>query len=335
MGPLFLREEDVKAVLDFDMAINAVEEGFRQYGLGCAQSPAWQDLDLSGENVPHGAGPCIGQAMAFLETEKIAVIKHVHYYAHVLFANLKLIDVARGETLAVMEANFESWMRTGAAGAVGAKHLARKSSKAIGIIGTGNQARAQVHFASRVLPANRLFAYSLDSVEQRNAFALDIESELEIDVELTSSAQDAVENADVLITSTRSTQPIVRGEWIKNGLHITSMGADDPMKVELAPSALSRADKIIIDYEKALETAQLRIPLVNGQLRSSDIHGTIGEVVSGHKPGRESEEEVTIFHSTGMAIQDAPLALAIYRKAREKGIGSRMADAMDMVVAAL
>jgi ornithine cyclodeaminase/alanine dehydrogenase-like protein (mu-crystallin family) len=335
METLFLREEDVKAVLDFDMAIDAIEEGFRQYGLDLAQSPPWRDLSFAGKNVPHGAGPCIIQAMAYLEKDKIAVIKHFYYYAQRQTSILKLLDIEAGKTLSVMEANYESWMRTGAAGAIGAKYLTRKSSKVMGIIGTGNQARSQVRFVSQVLPIEKLFAYSLDSKEKREAFAREIETEVKIEVVLTASAQAAVENSDILITATRSTQPIIEGAWIKKGLHITCMGADDPMKTELAPSALSKADKIIIDYEKALETAQLRIPLSRGQLKSNDIYGTIGEVVAGKKPGRESDTEVTIFHSTGMTVQDAAIALAIYRKACEKGVGSKFDDAREMIEAAL
>jgi alanine dehydrogenase len=335
MGALFLQEKDVMAVLDFDMAIDAVEEGFRQYGLGLVQSPPWRDVCFAGKDVPHGAGPGIVQAMAYLEREKVAVIKHFYSFPESHTSMLRLIDAEAGKTLAVMEANYESWMRTGAAGAVGAKYLARESSSVAGIVGTGNQARAQIRFLARVRPVKELYAYSVDPLAKREEFAQEIESELKIDVVLVASAQEAVEKADVLVTATRSTEPIVEGAWVKRGLHITSMGADDPQKVELAPSVFSEVNKLVIDYEKALETAQLRIPLETGALKPDDIYASIGEVVAGKKSGRESETEVTIFHSTGMTVQDISLALAIYKKAREKGIGSELCTALRMLEGAL
>lgn len=331
MGALFLQEKDVRTVLDFDMAIDAVEEGFRQYGLGLVQSPPWREVCFAGKGVPHGAGPGIVQAMAYLEREKVAVIKHFYSFPESKTSMLRLIDTEAGKTLAIMEANHESWMRTGAAGAVGAKYLARESSSKAGIIGTGNQARAQIYFLARVRPIKKLYAYSIDPPEKREEFAREIEREIEVEVVLVASAQEAVERADVLVTATLSTEPIVQGDWIKGGLHITSMGADDPLKVELAVSVLTKADKLVIDYEKALEAAQLRIPLDTGALKSDDIYGSIGEVVAGKKPGRENEREVTIFHSTGMTVQDAALALAIYKKACKQGVGFEVFEALRML----
>lgn len=331
MGTLFLREKDVMAVLDFDMAIHAVEEGFRQYGMGLVQSPPWREVCFAGKGIPHGAAPGILQAMAYLEREKVAAVKHFYSFPGSKTVTLRLIDAEAGKTLAIMEAKYESLMRTGAAGAVGAKYLARESSSRAGIIGTGTQAAGQIQFLARVRPLKEVYAYSVDPLAKRREFARELERELEIGVELVASAQQVVEKADVLVTATPSTRPIVRGDWINSGLHITSMGADDPLKVELAESALAKADKLVIDCEKALETAQLRTPLSTGALKPDHIHGSIGEVVAGKKPGRENDEEITIFHSTGMTVQDVPIALAVYRRAREKGIGHELGEALRML----
>jgi alanine dehydrogenase len=331
MGALFLRENDVMAVLDVETAIDAVEEGFRQYGLGLAQSPPWREVSFAGKDAPHGAGPGIIQALAYVEKEKVAVVKHFYSFKTSQRSILRLIDGEAGKTLAVMEAGYESWMRTGAAGAVAAKYLARRSSSVAGIIGTGRQARAQIRFLAKVRPIKRVCAYSVDPMEKRLEFARTLEEDLKIKVDLMESAQEAVEKADLLVTVTPSTVPIVHGDWIRKGLHITSIGSDDPRKVELAPSVLVKADKLVIDYEKAMESAQLRIPLSKGLLKADQIYGTIGEVVAGKKPGREREEEITIFQSTGMTVQDAPLALAIYRKAKEKGVGCELSETLRMV----
>lgn len=335
MGALFLREKDVMATVDFKMAIDAVEEGFRQYGLGFAQSPPWRDVSFLGKDVPHGQSPGIIQAMAYLEKEKVAVVKHFYSFSKSQTSILRLIDAEAGKTLAIMEANFESWMRTGAAGAIGAKYLARASCPSVGIIGTGNQARAQIRFLAHVRPFKKLSAFSIDPIEKRKEFAKEIEKALDVEVELVPNAREVVEKADLLVTVTKSVEPIVQGDWIKRGQHINSFGADDPHKVELAPSVLFKADKLVIDYEKALESAQLRVPLNAGALRLNAIHGTIGEVVAGKKPGRVNENEITIFHSTGMTVQDASLALAIYKKATEKGIGLDLSEPLRMIEGAL
>jgi alanine dehydrogenase len=325
---LILREKDVREVLDYDTAIDAVEEGYRQYGLGLVQSPPWRELSFKGRGIPHGASPGIVQAMAYLEKREIAVIKHFYLFRNSKTSTIYLIDAKREKILAIMEANYESWMRTGAAGAVAAKYLARNSSSTLGMIGTGNQARAQTSFVAQVLPIKQVLAYSIDPVDRRQDFVREMEKDLKIEVRLVANPKEAVENAEIVVTATPSTQPIVEGDWLEEGLHITSIGADDPQKVELAASALIRTDKLVIDYEKALETAQLQIPLSNGVLKQDDIYATIGEVVAGLKPGREDDTEITIFHSTGMTAQDVTLALAIYHKARDAGIGFEVDDAL-------
>ena len=322
METLFLQERDVEELLTYDLAIAAVEEGFRQIGFGQAQSPPWREVCFAGKGVPHGSGPGIIQAIAYLEKEGIAVVKHFYNFGMSTLSFLRLIDAQQGTTLAVMEANYESRMRTGAAGAVAAKHLARESSQTAGLIGTGKQAKAQMEFLVQVRPIGHLLAYSVDSSEEREAFALEMETALGVKIELPESPQEVVENADILVTATPATEGVVHGEWVKEGLHITSVGADDPLKVELAPSVLARADKIVTDSEeKAFKTKQLRVPLEEGIVEVSDVYASIGEIVAGIKPGRESEHEVTVFHSTGMTVQDAALGLAIYKEACANDVG--------------
>jgi len=321
---LLFRESDVEEVLDIESAIDAVREGFRQAALGDAQSPPWRDVRFAGASQPHGAGPGITQAMAYLTSERVAIVKHFYSFGGPPVAILRLIDTSRGKTLAVMEANYESRMRTGAAGAVAAQYLAKASATKAGVVGTGTQAAAQIEFLAHIRSIEEIRAFSLDPRERQEAFAHRVAATTGIPIVLTRRAEDVVKDVDVLITATPSTEPIVKADWIPEGLHITSMGADDPHKAELAPEVFGKADKVVIDSDKALKTKQFRAAFREGVLPAGRTFPTIGEVIAGTSPGREDDREITIFHSAGTSVQDAEIALAVYRAACERGIGTRI-----------
>jgi len=309
-------------VLDIKAAIDAVREGFRLAALGDAQSPPWRDVRFAGATQPHGAGPGMTQAMAFVASERIVVLKHFYSFRTEAISILRLVDSSDGRTLAVMEANCESRMRTGAAGAVAAQYLARPSATRAGVIGTGIQAATQVEFLSHVRPIAEIRAFSLDTHERQELFVRQVTATTGIPVVLARRAQDVVKNVDVLITATPSTQPIVEAAWVSAGLHVTSVGADDPQKTELAPEVFGKADKVVIDSLKALETKQLRAAFDKGILTAHRMLPTIGEIILETLPGRENDQEITIFHSAGVTVQDAMIALSIYRAACDRGIGT-------------
>jgi alanine dehydrogenase len=146
-------------------------------------------------------------------------------------------------------------------------------------------------------------------------------SKLGIDVIAVDNAERVVKDSQICITATKSTTPIVRGEWIQEGLHINAIGADCPVKSELDASALKRADKLVIDCKQALDTGDLRVLLERGILEPSKIYGTIGEIVAGLKQGRENASEVTIFKSTGMTIPYVAISAMIYKEASKRGLG--------------
>ena len=323
-GTLLLRESDVQKALSVESAISAVRDGFRQAGLGLAQSPPWRDVRFNGLAEPHGAGPGITQAMAYLASERVAILKHFYSFAESSTAILRLIDASNGRTLAVMEANYESRMRTGAAGGVAAQCLARESATRAGILGTGTQARTQIEFLAQVRPIRKIYAFSVDSAERQQGFALHVEEATGIPVVLARRARDVVEKADILVTATPATEPIVRAEWISEGLHITSMGADDPHKAELAADVFAKANRIVIDSGKALETKQVRSAFREGILTADDTFATIGEIVAGIEPGRQDDLETTAFLSAGTSVQDAAIALVVYRAACERGLGTEV-----------
>jgi ornithine cyclodeaminase/alanine dehydrogenase-like protein (mu-crystallin family) len=131
----------------------------------------------------------------------------------------------------------------------------------------------------------------------------------------------AVTDQDIVVTTTPSTSPLVRREWVRPGTHINAVGADSPGKQELAPGILTAAKIIVDDWAQAKDIGEINVPLARGELPPEQIYGTLGEVVTGKKPGRTDPREITVFDATGLAIQDLALGLAIFRRAKEMGIG--------------
>jgi alanine dehydrogenase len=135
------------------------------------------------------------------------------------------------------------------------------------------------------------------------------------------NVEDAVKGCDILVTTTPSTQPIVKNEWISEGMHINAIGSDAPGKEELDPEILKRAKIVVDDIEQAWHSGEINVPAAKGIISKADIYAELGEIIVGKKVGRESDEEITIFDSTGLAIQDLATATLVYKKAREKNLG--------------
>ncbi len=214
-------------------------------------------------------------------------------------------------------------MRTGAAGGVAAKYLAKKDAKVVGLVGAGAQARTQlmgiislykkleeVRVWSRTEKTRDVYVTEMKSLYGNAAKIIPVKS-----------AKDAVEGADIVVTTTPSREPIVSNDWVEAGVHFNCIGADAPGKQELDPAILTRAKIIIDDWEQASHSGEINVPLAKGVITKQNVWGEICEVVAGLKPGRTSPDEITVFTSTGLAVQDAVTANLAYKKALAKGIG--------------
>jgi len=215
-------------------------------------------------------------------------------------------------------------MRTGGAGGVAAKYLTRRDSKVIGIIGAGTQGRTQLMALKEVLPGIdevRVF----DKVrEHGERYADEMRSRVGLDIRPVCEAREAVCEADIVVTTTPSTEPIVMDDWVGDGMHINSIGADAPGKEELDPAILKRAKIVVDDFEQAMHSGEVNVPLARGLIGKEEIHAEIGEVVAGKKTGRVSDDEVTVFVSTGLAVQDISTAWKVYKKAERAGLGKKI-----------
>jgi ectoine utilization protein EutC len=208
-------------------------------------------------------------------------------------------------------------LRTAAAGAVAARHLARADARIAGVLGAGLQARLQIEALHLVRPLERVLVWARRSASAE-AYADEMSERLGLEVTPLASAEHLVLEADVVVTTTPSRSPLIVADWLHPGLHITAMGSDAAAKNELHPAVLARADRLVCDRRS--QSAAL------GELRHAPGHGLavdeLGAITSGARPGRQSADQITVCDLTGTGVQDTAIALLAYRKAVAADLGS-------------
>ncbi len=239
------------------------------------------------------------------------------------FAVIILLDLKTSLPLAIMDGSYITAVRTGAAGAVAASVLARKEIRGVGVIGSGTQGRMQVLALNELFPLEHVKVYDIDKVGSEK-YAEEMSKRLNVEVQAMESVENAVSDVDVVVTAVPSKKAMVMDEWIKNGMHINAFGADGPGKQELDPKIMKRA-KIVVDSLKQCRViGEIQHALKQGLIQETDVHAEIGEILLGKKVGRETEEEITLFDSTGLAVQDIAAANVVYQLAQQKEIGQRV-----------
>lgn len=234
-----------------------------------------------------------------------------------------LCDGENGYPLAVMDSIEITTQRTGAATGVAAKYLARTDSRTVTVCGCGNQGRVSVRALSQVLPIEKVFAFDTDQARAERLIN-DLATELEIKIELTNNLETAIQQSDVCVTCTPAKKPFLKEEFIVPGMFIAAVGADNPEKQELEPNILSR-NKVVADVvEQCATIGELHHALDDALMTRDDVHAELGEVIAGLKPGRTSADEIIVFDSTGMALQDVVAAAAVFEKAIKDGVGARI-----------
>jgi alanine dehydrogenase len=320
---LWLSEEDVMASLSMEEAILAVEEAFREDGRGTAQMPPKSYLIYKKYNGDLRTMP------AYLEGMDATGVKVVNVHPDnpgsglpTVMALLILNSPKTGAPTAVMGGTFLTNMRTGAAGAVAAKYLAKKSSKTVGLVGAGAQGRTQLLGLAEIFDIETVKVADV-SLDRCRAFEEESRTFLDATFEIATDIKEVCD-ADILVTTTPSRKPLVKDDWIKEGTHINAIGADAKGKEELDPAILKRAKVFVDDLVQASHSGEVNVPLAEGFIALEDIYATIGEVVAGKVPGRKDDDEITVFDSTGLAIQDVATASRVYSRAVKKGLGIRL-----------
>ncbi|MBQ4409918.1 MAG: ornithine cyclodeaminase family protein, partial [Firmicutes bacterium] len=241
-----------------------------------------------------------------------------------MMGNVILGDGETGGTLAIMDASLITGIRTGAAGAISSKYMARKDARVAAVFGAGAQARMQIYALAKVRDLTEVRFYDkFGTPELMAAYKADVERETGAKAVECASVEEAAKGADILICPTPSREAYLKKEWVKPGTHIVEVGVDGAGKQEMDPVIFAMASKVVCDsIAQCLSRGETRNAIAAGCLKEEDIYGEIGELVLGTKVGRENDEEITIFDTTGMGIQDNTTAEAIYKVALEKGMGS-------------
>lgn len=324
---LILTDDDVKELLDMREVIEVVETAFREKCLGRVQMPSKVYLFYTKYDGDLRAMP------SYLENLEVSAVKVVNshprnrimYGLPTVMAVVVLVDPKSGFPLSIMSGSWLTAMRTGAAGGVAVKYLAREDSEFLCFIGAGTQARTQLMAISTILKNLKLIKV-YDIVEE-NAEAFTnyaLKTINGVKAQVCRTPKEAVEGADVVVTTTPSREPIVMDSWIKVGVHFNCIGADAPGKEEIDPNILLRAKVVVDDVEQAVHGGEINVPIAKGLFEREQIYGELGEIVAGLKRGRERSDEITVFTSTGLAIQDAVTAKLAYDKALSKGVGIKI-----------
>ncbi len=323
---LLLTRADVESALTMDDAIAAVEEAFRQQQLGGVQLPLRTPI-----RIPHYHGlvlfmpAYIGGQLDALGMKVVTVYPDnpARHNLPTILATVLLNDPRTGQLIAIMDGAYLTAMRTGAASGVATKYLARPDARVVGIFGAGVQARTQLMAMCAVRPISEARVY--DPVpEVADKFCAEMAARHKITVRRVSDPRDAVVGCDIVITATTSKEPVFAGAWLELGTHINGIGSHSLDARELDTEAVRRA-RVVVDLRSAAlaEAGDLVIPINAGELSADHIYAELGEIVAG-KPGRSNEQEITLFKSVGLAIQDVATAMRVYELARRKGIGQEV-----------
>jgi alanine dehydrogenase len=320
---LVLGEADVAACVDAASAVEAVEQAFVDLETGRARMPSKVYLEF-----PEFAGDL--RVMPSAVGETYAGVKLVNSHERnpaiglpTVIGTYVLYSQETGMPLCLMGATRLTALRTGAASAVACRYLARPDSRVLGLVGAGVQAGFQLDAIVGVLDIGSVRVWTPETdAARRDDFISRMSSRYPSIVFEVASSVEQGSAADVICTLTPSRAPLVASSMVSDGTHINAVGADGPGKQELDPQILQRARVVIDEWHQAVAGGEVNVPLLSGAIARADIAGTLSEVVTGKIPGRTSPSEVTVFDSTGLAIQDIAIAILVYERALETGAGS-------------
>jgi ornithine cyclodeaminase/alanine dehydrogenase len=321
--PLLLSRADVASVLTMEDCLAAVEKAFATLARGGVDMPQRAAIPVK----EHG-GLFLGMPAYIGGDDEALGLKVVTVYPKnpqkglpTIFGTLLLCDPATGKAVAIMDAGYLTAVRTGAASGVATKYLARNDASVCTIFGAGGQARQQLEAVHRVRPLSHISV--IDPVAAtRDAFVAAVAEGLGVETVAAGNVEAAVRAADIVITASSSQQPVFDGDWLKPGAHVNNIGSHSPGARELDTKTVIRS-KFVADLKEAnlAEAGDILIPIAEGAVTEGHIFASLGEIVIGQKPGRENDEEITVFKSCGLAIQDVATAKAVFAAAKVAGVG--------------
>src|SRR5918997_1478938 len=312
---LLLTEEEVGNLLDMRSTLHAVELVLRKYAEGRPATRARRRVALpkSGLNVMFGGAP---------ELDALGLKAYTISRTGARFYTM-LFEPESGELLSIMQSDKLGQLRTGAASGVATKHLAREDANSLGIYGAGWQAESQLEAIAAVKKLERVIVHSRTE-ESRKTFAEKMGERLGLKIETTPAPEEPAAQ-DIVVTATSSSQPVLRGEWLKPGAHVNAAGSNFLFKREIDRDVVKRASLVTVDSreELGLEAGNLLQALETGAVMQEAVKG-VGKIIAGEVPGRRSSQDITLFASQGLAIEDLAAARLVYDRATEGGVGREM-----------
>jgi len=313
---LLLRESDVETLQTMPMTLELIERVHREYSTGNAIDVPRERTRLpkSALHILQGAVPSAGVFGYKAYTSNKEGIRFLVY----------VFSAERGNLEAIVEANRLGMMRTGAAGGVAAKWLSRPEARVVGLFGSGWQARGQLEALANVRKLERVKVYSR-TAEKVKKFCERMGPKLSLDVVPAASPEDAVKGSDIVVTITTSATPVFDGEWLGAGTHVNAAGSNSLLRQEIDETAVRRSDVVVVDSRPSAikEAGDLLPALEKGRLHAGALT-ELGEVIAGTRAGRTSSEQITLFESQGMAMQDLIIAAELVKLARSRAMGTEV-----------
>lgn len=313
---LFLTEADVNELLSPAEAVAAVETAMLEAAAGDAFNSPRRRLRLP--------GGMLHMMAAAQPAQGVFALKAYTAFGGKIRFRILLYDVKSGAILAFIEGDRMGQLRTGAASAVAAKRMAAEGADAMGIFGTGFQAEGQLETMVYARPLKRVVVYGRNR-ERLTDFCARMSKRLGIEVAPAEKPEDAVAGLPIVTTATTSKEPVFDGKLLTPGTHVNAVGANLLIKREIDGTTLRRSARIVVDTKEqaALESGALLQAMEAGHLHWEEVH-EFADVMAGRIPGRQSAEEITLFHSLGMALWDSATAAFVYRKAKAQGRGQEL-----------
>lgn len=320
---IVLTASNQKQLMSMSEAIDAVALALSEYSNQRANVPIRTFLPVESQGGTAIFMPAMVESIDSIGMKWVSIFpRNKEQGKKTLYGLVLLADIRTAEPLAMLEASHLTALRTGAASGLATRLMARADANTLGVVGTGVQARGAIDaiMAVRSIANIRLYNRNRDKAEQ---MANELAAMYDVHIDVVDAADNAVEEADIIVTATNSAQPVLSSSAIKPGAHINAIGSFRPHMQELPTDLWLRASKIVTEStEGALdETGDLLIPIEEGVYKAEDLYGELGELACGQKPGREREDEITIFKSVGLAAMDIVVAKQIVDKALAAGIG--------------
>jgi alanine dehydrogenase len=316
-----LRAGDLNGTLEMRDVLMLIERAFAERGLGRTEMPPKSYLHFPSHQgvllIMPGSLPQLNEAAVKLIN--VHTCNPVEHGLPTLIATIVLISPETGEPLCIMDGTYVTGMRTGAVSGVATKYLARKDARVLGIVGAGFQGPFQLDAVRHSMQAEMVLV--TDLMPERAQKLAERARGVGLKARACETVEEVVRSCDVLVTATPSDHPIVKDEWVHEGMHINCVGTYAKGKQEIEGAILNRAVVVVDDWEQASHAGEINVPVSRGEFDRSGVYAELPEIAAGLKPGRTDDAAITVFDTTGLAIQDVVTAWKAFEVAEERNLG--------------